>query len=127
MEININALEKLIQTCRDDKESLDIIFDILKGFEEYHAKIIELEIRLKLYSTIILTTDEYQFIVTELDKRRAMSHDSILIGVNVLNRMAEKQDIEQIYSGTVSKERPYRREVANSVLNYLQTIIENRR
>ena len=31
------------------------------------------------------------------------------------------------YAGTVSKERPYRREVANAVLDYLQSVIENRR
>lgn len=37
------------------------------------------------------------------------------------------KNLEPIYAGTVSKERPYRREVANAVLDYLQSVIENRR
>ena len=65
--------------------------------------------------------------VTELDKSRTMQHDSLLTGVNVLNRLAAMKNIEPIYDGTVSKERPYRREVANAALDFLQSVIENRR
>ena len=124
---NTNALEKLIQGCRDDKESLDMIYDIFKGFEEYHAKIVDMETKIKLYSTEVLEREEYQGMVTELDKHRTMQHDSLLTGVNILNRLATMKNLEPIYAGTVSKERPYRREVANAVLDYLQSVIENRR
>ena len=65
--------------------------------------------------------------VTELDKHRTMQHDSLLTGVNILNRMAAMKGLDPIYSGTISKERPYRREVANAVLDYLQSVITNRR
>ena len=53
-----NALEKLIQSCRNDKESLDMIYDIFKGFEEYHTKIVDMETKIKLYSTEVLEREE---------------------------------------------------------------------
>lgn len=125
--LNADALEQLIQINNDDKETIDIIYDVIKGFEEYHARIVEMELKLKLYPSGMLECEVYQNMVTELDKRRTMGHDSVLTGVNILNRIAEKQGLELIYKGTVSKNRPYRREVADAVLNYLQKIIENRR
>lgn len=117
---NLNILEKLIQVYKDDKDSLDMIYDILRGFEEYHAKIVEMEVKIKLFPPGTL-------MITELDKRRTMQHNSVLTGVNILNRMAAMKGIEPIYSGMVSKERPYRREVANAVLDFIQNIIVNRR
>ena len=124
---NANALEKLITNYQDDKDSLDMIYDVLMGFEEYHARIVEMEIKLKLYSTGTMEREDYQSMVMELDKRRTMQHNSILTGVNILNRMAEKCNIEPVYNGTVSAERPYRREVANAILSYIQTVITDRR
>ena len=124
---NTQALEKIIQNNRDDKDTLDIILRVLKSFEEYHSRIVEMELMLQIYSSGVLDREDYQNMVMELDKRRTMSHDSVLTGINVLNRIAEKQSIEQIYSGTVCKERPYRREVADAVLDYIQTIIDDRR
>ena len=127
MYLNKSALEKLIQTHKNDRDSLDMIYDVLKGFEEYHAKIIEMEIKIKLFPAGTLDREEYQYMITELDKHRTMQHDSVLTGVNILNRMAERENIDPIYNGKVSKERPYRREVANAVLDFIQDIIVNRR
>ncbi len=124
---NADVLEKLIDRYRDDKDSLDTIYDVLKGFEDYHARITEMEIKLKLYSAGIMEREAYQNMVMELDNRRTIQHNSVLTGVNILNRLAERCNLEPVYSGTVSRERPYRREVANAVLGYLQSIIDNRR
>ena len=46
--------------------------------------------------------------------------------VNVLNRLAEKNTLPPFYDGKVSQDRPYRREVANGVLQYVEKIVENR-
>ena len=127
MYLNKSALEKLIQTHKNDRDSLDMIYDVLNGFEEYHAKIIEMEMKIKLFPAGTLDREEYQYMITELDKHRTMQHDSVLTGVNILNRMAERENIDPIYNGKVSKERPYRREVANAVLDFIQDIIVNRR
>jgi len=46
--------------------------------------------------------------------------------VNVLNRLAEKNTLPPFYDGKVSQDRPYHREVANGVLQYVEKIAENR-
>ena len=51
---NVESLEKLIRIHRGDKETLDMIYDILKSFEEYHSRIINMEMKIKLYSTEVL-------------------------------------------------------------------------
>ena len=48
------------------------------------------------------------------------------LNVNVLNRLAEKNTLPPFYDGKVSQDRPYRREVANGVLQYVEKIVENR-
>jgi len=65
--------------------------------------------------------------VESLDKKRTMLHNRVLIAVNVLNRMASKENLKPVYDGIVSEERPYRREVANAVLEYVEKIIKERR
>ena len=98
---NKNSLEKLIQENKDDSEALEIIYDVVRGFEGYHTKIIEMELKLLIYKAGTLDREEYQSMVTELDKQRTVQHNSVLTGVNVLNRMAKQCNIEPIYSGVV--------------------------
>lgn len=45
----------------------------------------------------------------------------------MLNRMASKAGVGPIYGGTVSEEMPYRRQVADAVLEYVESIISDRR
>lgn len=40
--------------------------------------------------------------------------------------MADKAGLDPVYDGVVSKERPYRREVANAVFEYIESIINSR-
>ena len=44
----------------------------------------------------------------------------------MLNRLAEKENIPAVYEGIVSEDRPYRRELADAVLEYIRDIIKNR-
>ena len=45
---------------------------------------------------------------------------------SMLNRIASMTNIPPDYDGTVSYEQPYRRQVADAVLNYVQEIILKR-
>jgi hypothetical protein len=62
-----------------------------------------------------------------MDKRRTMCHNSVLSSINILNRLATKENLSPLYDGTVSEERPYRTEVADAVLEYIEDIIKKRR
>ena len=125
--LNTNTLKKLAEIYQDDNELLDILYSSIKSFEEYHLVIYEMELWMKVYSYKSVDKEEYQSKVTEMDRRRTMCHNSVLSSVNILNRLAAKENIPLVYDGVVSKERPYRREVANAVLEYVENIIKNRR
>lgn len=60
------------------------------------------------------------------DKTRTIKHNALLTQVNMLNGIAAKENLPPFYEGGVSEERPYRREVANTILDYIQKIIVER-
>lgn len=125
--INKDTLDKLISAYKDDATMLEIIFDQLKTFEDYHMAIYTMETKVKIYNSEILGLSDYQSMVMELDKKRTMCHDSVITAVNILNRLAEDKGIAPFYEGTVAFERPYRREVANAILSYTEEIIKQRK
>jgi len=126
-ELNEENLNNLIETARDDKEMLDMMSDIFKGFDEYHRAIFEMETWMKLYNNKNMPGDEYQATVAEMDSSRTSCHNAVLVSINILNRIAAQLNIPVVYNGTVSEEQPYRREVADAVLGYVENVICKRR
>lgn len=125
--INAETILKLSSLYAEDTELLNILCSSLKSFEEYHSVIFDMETWIKVYSYKSVDKEEYQSKVTDMDRRRTMCHNSVLSSVNILNRLAAKENLPLVYDGVVSEERPYRREVANAVLEYVENIIKNRR
>lgn len=125
--INTETILRLSLLYAEDTEFLDILYSSLKSFEEYHSVIYDMESWMKIYSYKSVDKEEYQSKVTEMDRRRTMCHNSVLSSVNILNRLATKENLPLVYDGVVSEERPYRREVADAVLEYVENIIKMRR
>lgn len=119
-------LEKLFEAARDDTDLLGMISDCMKSLEEYHRAIFEMETWLKLYSHKNLSREDYQVRITESDNRRTICHNAVLASVNILNRIAAQYDVSPIYDGEISEKHPYRREVADAVLYYIDSVIVNR-
>lgn len=126
MKANGETIKKLILAFRDDSEMLELLEDALHSFQEYHAAIYTLELKKQLYAGGGMEADAYRAMVTELDRSRTSHHNAVLVQVNVLNRMAKSQNLPPFYDGVVSEERPWRREVANAVLEYVEEVILNR-
>ncbi len=125
-KINKSSIEQLISRYADDKEMLDIIFNALSDFEDYHRRIYEMETKLKVYSPKSMSPEDYRDMRETLDRSRTSQHNMVIMDVGMLNRFAEKKNIPLVYEGVVSEERPYRRELANAVLEYVEDIIKNR-
>ena len=123
IEFSETMLMKLVDAIKDDSECLDMIYKCVKSFEDYHSAIFEMELKLKIFTGM----DDYRETASALDRSRTVNHNAVLANVNILNRMAGKLNIEPIYSGIVSEENPYRRDVANAVLAYVESIIQKRR
>lgn len=125
-KINKSSIDQLISRYADDKEMLDIIFNALGDFEDYHRRIYEMETKLKVYAPKSMNPEDYRDMRETLDRSRTSQHNMVIMNVGMLNRFAESENIPLIYEGTVSEERPYRRELANAVLAYVEEIIKNR-
>ena len=125
-KINKSSIEQLITRYADDKEMLDIIFDALSDFEEYHRRIYEMETKLKVYSAKCMELEVYRDMRENLDRSRTSQHNIVIMNAGMLNRLAKNKNIPPVYEGTVSEERPYRRELADAVLEYIRDIIKNR-
>lgn len=124
--INKETLKKLTEIYSEDKEMLDMIYTALQSFSEYHSAIYKMETYMKIYSAKSVDGDEYRNTISEMDKKRTVCHNAVLVSVNMLNRLAAKENLPLIYEGTVSENQPYRREVADAILRYEEEIIKER-
>lgn len=124
--LNIETINRLIQIYENDSMVIETIRNTIMEFEEYHYAVFVLEHFMR-FRDRDMDASEYRDKVTELDGNRTRKHNSILTGIKIMNRLAEQQNLNPVYDGIVSEERPYRREVANAVLEYVEQIIKDRR
>ena len=120
MDVNTEVIRQLTMKYRDDEAALEMLESALTSFEEYHAAIYKMEIKMKIYGSSAQST------IQELDRSRSSFHNALLSYVRILNRMAESEGLPPFYDGVVSEERPYRREVADAVLKYVEKTIAER-
>lgn len=126
MQINNDTLDGLIRFFRDDKDDLDMIIRAMEIFEDYHQAVYRLEITRRLFSCDAIDSETYRYETVTRDKSRTVNHNAVIAQVNLLNRMAQEAGLPLVYDGVVSEERPYRRELANAVLEFIQEVIANR-
>lgn len=112
--------------AESDEEEKEMILNCLDSFENYHTAVYRLEQKKMLGSSLFQSSEEYQTAITEADRQRTRLHNSLISYVRILNRMCDNHGIAPFYDGIVSEERPYRREVANAVFEYLDSIIKAR-
>ena len=124
--LNREVLDKLIAYYKDDLETLDFIRMCLDSFEEYHRAVFDDQMFRIVYGVGTLDADEYKERRSAVDRTRTTHHNSVIMNVGVLNRMAAEIGLDPLYDGVVSEERPYRREVANAVFAYVETVINER-
>lgn len=120
-------LQVLVKVSKGDKELVHYIMDCLKSFESYHQAIFEMEAWAKVYNYGVLEREEYQNKLTTMERTRTACHNAMLSKINMLNRMAERAGVGLIYQGTVSEDMPFRRQVADAVLAFVEDMVSNRR
>lgn len=125
--LNLDILKKLVLAYKDDTDVSAFLQDALDSFEDYHVSIYKMETKLMLVTANDMDRSNYQDLVTSLDKTRSNSHDTVISTVAFLNRLAEMQKLPPVYDGIVSKERPYRKQIANAILSFVESIIRDRR
>ena len=124
--LNIGTINELISAGRDDEELLGFIWDSFVIFESYHKAVVEDQLNRIVYGGGGLNGAEFRDRSMSLDKARTISHNALIDRVNALNRIAAAEGLEPVYAVEVSKEQPYRRQIADSVFEYIDHIINNR-
>ena len=126
-KINIENLNKLFIAVTDDPETLSFLYDCLQSFSDYHQAIYQSESWRRLYNNKNTTSENYQEKIKAFEANRTICHNAVISGMSALNRIAGLNNIPIIYNGTISEENPYRRQVADAVLAYVESIILDRR
>ena len=124
--INSETLNNLIRHFKDDRDDLDMIVKTLEAFEDYHQAIYQLEITRRLSSYNAIDPDTCRTETEHRDRTRTVYHNAAIAQVGMLNRMAEEADLPPFYDGVVSEEQPYRRELADAVLEFVREVMVNR-
>ncbi len=124
--LNKNTITKLIELNKDDRKTLEFIKSCIDSFEQYHRAVFDDQMFQIFYAGGAIEGDEYREGRMEVDKKRTIYHNSVITNVSILNNLAEKAGLDPIYDGIVSEEKPYRRQVANAVFEYIESIINNR-
>ena len=76
---------------------LDIIFNVLSDFEDYHRRIYEMETKLKVYSPKSMNLEDYRDMREDLDRSRTSQHNMVIMDVEMLNRFATNSNLPLIY------------------------------
>lgn len=125
--MNEQSMSALINACRNDPELIDLLSEILKHFEDYHRAIIALESYAALHDYANTDRDQYREQFEGMDAARTRLHNVVLDDMRLLNKLADSFGLSPVYDGVISADRPYRRQVANAALAYLEHMITERR
>ena len=124
--VNNETLNGLIRHFKDDKDDLDMMVKSIEAFESYHQAIYQSELTRRLFSCDAIDSETYRSEYSSRDRTRSVNHNAVIAQVGFLNRLAEEAGLPLFYDGVVSEERPYRRELANAVLAFVEEVIQHR-
>ena len=129
MMLNSDVIEKIITIYNEkgDKEAIEMLSDCFTAFISYHSAIYSMETTLKFRNISNTEPEEYKDIFEGLDKKRTMAHNRVIVSIKIMNRMAAAENLAPVYDGIVSEEYPYRRQIGDAVMEYIEDIIKKRR
>lgn len=124
--LNENALKELIRRimtgidpiCQQDQETIE---SILPSFHNYVNAVVKGEIGILLNPQA--TGQPYRDMVTQYDQTRHSAHETAIINVRVLNRLANLYALPPVYTGSADE----RHQIATFCLELDVYMFENRR
>ena len=90
----------LVNACKNDSEMLEIIESDMKALGEYVYAVHMMETSLPIIH-VNYDGQELRDRVEKLDRNRRDHHDRAIMGVKRLNRFAEMECVEKIFTGDI--------------------------
>lgn len=106
---------------KGEQESVPLVTEMLKICGAYIQRVNVLEAL--LISRPSEDPEKYRQMVTELDKQRSDTHNSLISSVTVLNRLCKTADMQPIFEGDTKN----RAEVAEFALKVVNEFFNDRR
>ncbi len=125
--LNVSALKQLIHTVMtgidpECDEHQMVLYSILPSFHAYVDTVAAGEMKLLLNDHVSVGAP-YREMATQYDQVRYCSHETAIINVRVLNRLADLYDIPFVFTGDCAD----RNQVAAFCLELDRYLFENRR
>jgi hypothetical protein len=118
-----NLMMKIEKQNSENKDlEKEMLEDLAKDCGEYISCIINMENTINLAKTR-LEAKEYQELITTLDRSRTTTHNVVISGVKVLNRLSVLYEFPLVFTGNVNS----RIEVAEFAKIYLDELFNERR
>ncbi len=89
----INASENPLK-----KDDLQAVEDFIDDCGKYIDSVMAMEAALAV-ARYRMEPEDYRAHIIELDRRRKMNHDALIVSVRVMNRLARLYECEPIYTG----------------------------
>ena len=121
-----DSIKALIEDYKNDSEVISMVYEALLSFESYHDAIYKMTLFMKLYDCHNMSTEQFQDELSELGRMRTVCHNAVISHIGIMNRLCQQNSIPPVYDGVVSEERPFRIEIADAVLAYVEDIVKNR-
>lgn len=91
----------LVNACKNDRDMLDIIESDMRALGEYVYAVHIMETSLPIIR-VNYEGQELRYRVEKLDHNRRTHHERAIMGVKRMNRFAEMEGIEKIFTGDVN-------------------------
>ncbi len=105
----------------DATDDLEALHDAMNSFREYVAKVDAGELQIKL-AAVRFEGDVYRDMISQYDRRRHDAHESAIVNVRLVNRLAELYNVFPLFTGDYQD----RLQVADFALDVVVQLFQNR-
>ena len=124
IKTNIKGLMTKIENQNNENKDLEreMLEDLASTCAEYICTVVNMENAINV-AKIRLEPEEYRDYIETFDKRRSVTHNGLISGVKVLNRLANSHNLAQIFAGDINN----RIKVAEFAKQYVDELFNERR
>lgn len=112
----LKEINQLIIKCKDDDRILKLVSEQLDTLSDY----VKIVVNMQYKNAILLESkpNGYQDDVINLDRNRTNAHNAAINACNIINRIAEKNELEQIFNIDTSD----RKQVAKVIGDFINEL-----
>jgi len=117
-----DKVNKIVKAYQDDNEVLEFLDETLNAFAEYVRVVNEMENCISILR-FRLEPEQYRQTLENLDRNRRITHNSVIAGVKMINRMCKAKELPLFFEGDITD----RIEVAEFAMKFVAIVFKERK